>query len=140
MPFKGISYLLLWGPFCSTEQNHLCNFGSWYQEEQFCEIILNLDQWFRRCLLKVVLIWSSGSPSLQRSWTICAILERGHHGEHSFEVILYLDQCFRRRCCLKKKFMDAGGRTPHKDSSGQIKLGKAPSRGVVHKNTQHDKG
>ena len=25
----------------------MCNFGRGYQEEQFCEIILNLDQWFR---------------------------------------------------------------------------------------------
>ena len=27
MPFKDISYLELWQPFCSAEQNHLCNFG-----------------------------------------------------------------------------------------------------------------
>ena len=30
--------------------------------------------------------------------------ERGHHREHSCEVILYLNQWFRRRCRLKKKF------------------------------------
>ena len=52
MSFTDISYLKLWRPFCSAEQNHLCNFGRGYQEEQFCEIILNLDQWFRRCCLK----------------------------------------------------------------------------------------
>ena len=52
MPFKGISYLELWKPFCSVERNYLSNFGRRYQEEQFCEIILNLGQWFRRCLLK----------------------------------------------------------------------------------------
>ena len=52
MPFKGISYLEFWQPFCSAERNHLCNFGRGYQEEQFCKIILNLGQWFRRCLLK----------------------------------------------------------------------------------------
>ena len=39
MPFKDISYLELWWPFCSAEQNHLCNFGRRFQEEQFCEII-----------------------------------------------------------------------------------------------------
>ena len=50
--FKDISYLELWRIFCSAEWNHLCNFGRGYQEEQFCEIILNLDQWFRRCHLK----------------------------------------------------------------------------------------
>ena len=34
----------------------MCNFGRVYYEEHFCEIILNLDQWFRkRCLLKIFL-------------------------------------------------------------------------------------
>ena len=27
MPFKDISYPELWLPFCSTEQNHICNLG-----------------------------------------------------------------------------------------------------------------
>ena len=27
MSIKDISYLELWQPFCSGEQNHLCNFG-----------------------------------------------------------------------------------------------------------------
>ena len=39
MPFKDISYLELWQPFCSAEWNHLCNFVGGYNEEQFCEII-----------------------------------------------------------------------------------------------------
>ena len=47
MEFKDISYLELWQPLCSAEWNHLCDFGGRYHEEQFCEIILNLDQWFR---------------------------------------------------------------------------------------------
>ena len=51
MPFNNISYLELWHSFCSEEGNHLCNFGRGYNEEQFCEIILNLNQWYRRrCL------------------------------------------------------------------------------------------
>ena len=34
-----------------------------HYEEQFCEIILNLDQWFsRRSHLKIFLIGSSGGP------------------------------------------------------------------------------
>ena len=41
MPFKGISYLELWQPFCSAERNLLCNFGRGYYAEQFCEINLN---------------------------------------------------------------------------------------------------
>ena len=51
MPFKGISYLELWQPFCSADPDHLCNFGRGYYEEQFCKIILNLGQWLRRCHL-----------------------------------------------------------------------------------------
>ena len=57
MLFKDISYLELWQAFCSVEHNHLCNFGSGYDEEQFCDIILNLDQWLRRkSHLKIFLI------------------------------------------------------------------------------------
>ena len=78
MSFQDISYLELWWPFCYAEQNHLCNSGRGYQEEQFCEIILNLDQRFRKkCVLKIFLIWSSGGPYVQRSGTICAILVEG---------------------------------------------------------------
>ena len=51
MPFKDISYLELWWPFCSAEQNHLCNIGSGYHEKQFHEINLTVDLWFR-CPLK----------------------------------------------------------------------------------------
>ena len=43
-----------------VERDHLCNFGRRHHEEQFCEIILNLgeiilnlDQKFRRCGLKI---------------------------------------------------------------------------------------
>ena len=46
--FKDISYLELWQPLCSEDRNHLCYFGRRYHEEQFYEIILNLDQCFRR--------------------------------------------------------------------------------------------
>ena len=53
MPFKGFSYMNIWQPFCSAECNHLCNFGRGYNEERFCEIILNLGQRFRSsCCLK----------------------------------------------------------------------------------------
>ena len=52
MSFKDISYLELWRPFCYVERKHLCNFGRGYQEEKFCEIILNVDQRFRRCVFK----------------------------------------------------------------------------------------
>ena len=53
MSFKDISYLELRQPFCSSELNHLCTFGRGHHEEQFCEIVLKLDEWFSRsCRLK----------------------------------------------------------------------------------------
>ena len=76
--FNDISYLELWQPFCSAEWNHLCNYGRGYHEEQFCEIILNLGQWFRRrCVLKIFPIWSFSDHFVQPSGTICAILVEG---------------------------------------------------------------
>ena len=63
MLFEGISYLEVWQPFCSADRSNSCYFD---RRQQFCEINLNLDQWFRRkCRLKVFLIWSSGSPVVQ---------------------------------------------------------------------------
>ena len=84
MLFKDMSYLELWQPFFSAEQNHLCNFGRRYYEEQFCEIILNLDQWIRRCILKIFPIWSSEGPFVQQSKTICAILVSLGYQEEQF--------------------------------------------------------
>ena len=78
MWFKNSSYLELSRPFCLVERNHLCNFSRGYYEEQFCEIILNLDQFFKRiCRLKIFLIWSSVGPFVQRSRNICAISVEG---------------------------------------------------------------
>ena len=53
------------------------HFGRGHNEEQFCEIILNIDQWFGRCYLKIFLIWSSGHPFVQQSGTIFAIWVEG---------------------------------------------------------------
>ena len=48
--------------------DHLCNFDRRQHIAQFCEMILNFDQWFkRRCHLKIFLIWSSGGPFVQGS-------------------------------------------------------------------------
>ena len=78
MSFKGIS--LIWsagGPFVQRKRNHLCNFGRGYQEKQFGEIILNLEQPFRRCLLMTFPIWSSVGSFVQQTETICAVLVEG---------------------------------------------------------------
>ena len=78
MPFKDISYLELWQPFCSAEQNHLCNCGKRCCEEQVRENIFHLDKLLRRKYrLKLFLIKSSGSPFVPRSGAICAILVEG---------------------------------------------------------------
>ena len=78
MSFKDISYLELWQPFYSREENHLCNFGRGHYEEHFCEIILNLDQWFRKkCCLKAFVIYSSGGPFVQQNGTSCVVLDKG---------------------------------------------------------------
>ena len=100
MLFKGISYLELWQPFCSTEHKHLCNFGRGYYEDQLCEIILNLCQWFRTWRLKDFLSGTLAALLLVEQNHLCNF-ERGHHGEHSCEVIRNLHQWFRRRCRLK---------------------------------------
>ena len=44
MPFKDI-YWDLWWPLCSADWNNLIYCSRRHHEEQFCEIILNLDQW-----------------------------------------------------------------------------------------------
>ena len=64
----------LWQPFCSAEWNHLCNFGSRYYEELFCEIILNLGLVQEEMSFKIFLIWCSGDLydrfSKRASWGI----------------------------------------------------------------------
>ena len=87
MPFKGISYLELWQPFCSAEGNNLCNFCRRYHEEQFCEIILNLGKWLRRrCCLKDFLSRALAA-SVHWSTTIYAIFKEGIMG--NIHVKLY---------------------------------------------------
>ena len=62
-------------------------FGRRHHLEQFCEIILNLDQWFRRrCLLNTFHNWSPGSPAVQQSGTICAILVEGMKRNNSVKL------------------------------------------------------
>ena len=101
MLFKDISYLQLWRPFCSVEGNHLCNFGRGYQVEQFCEIILLLDQWFRRRFCSnYFLSRALGGPRVQLSRTIYAILKEDIMG--NIHVKLYeLLTCGSGGCRLK---------------------------------------
>ena len=61
MLFEFFSYLGLWQPLCSIEQNHLCVFGRRHHEEYFCKLEFGpVAQ--GKCHLKTFVIWSSGSP------------------------------------------------------------------------------
>ena len=52
--------------FCGAEP--FVHFGRRHHEERFCEIILNMDQWFnRKCLSKIFLIWRTGRPLFDRA-------------------------------------------------------------------------
>ena len=69
----------------------ICSILVGHYEECFCEIILNLNQWFRRCHLKY--------SYLQLWWPFCSAKQnhlcnfsRGHYGEHSCEIILTLEE------------------------------------------------
>ena len=57
--FKDITYLEFWRPSCLAERNHLYlgDFVRGHYEKNLCEIILSLDQCFRRsCHFKNFLI------------------------------------------------------------------------------------
>ena len=106
----------------------MCNFGRGYHEEQFCDIILNLDYGSgsgRDGVYKIsyLELWR---PLCSAEGNHLCNFGRGHHGEHSCEVILTLDQWFRRRCPFKEKFMDDGqthdGRRPITKGSGELKI------------------
>ena len=72
MSFNDISYLELWtGPFVHRSGT-ICAILVEGIEEQFCEFILNLGQWFRRCRLKdflsgalAALLFSGVEPFMQ---------------------------------------------------------------------------
>ena len=99
MPFKYISYLELWWPFCSAERNHLCNFGIGNPEKQFCEFILNKELWYRRCCLKdfyLELLQPSCSVKGNHLCNFC----KGHYEEQFCEITFNLGQWFWR-CHLK---------------------------------------
>ena len=110
MLFKDISYLELWRPFCSAEQNHLCNFGRGFYEEQFCGIILNLDQWFKRCHLKIFVYQELWQPFCSAEWNHLCNFGRRHHEEEFCEIILNLDQWFKRSPLNVFLIWSSGGR------------------------------
>ena len=78
MPFKGMSCLELWQPFCSMERNYLCNVGGRYYEKRYNEIILNFGSVVQEEMSsKIFLIYSYCGPPFQWSETIYAFLKEG---------------------------------------------------------------
>ena len=99
LPFKDISYLELWQPFCSADQNHkLCNFCRGCHEEQFCEfgpVVQEEIQLKDKCYLE---LWQSFC-SVEHNH-LCNF-GRGYYEEQFCEIILNLDHWLRRKCNLK---------------------------------------
>ena len=98
---------LIWGSgsppdsSCLVEQNHLCNFERRHHREYSCEVIWNLDQWFkRRCRLKTLYqeLWQ---PLCSADRNHFCYLGRSYYEEQFCEIIMNLDQWFRRKCCLE---------------------------------------
>ena len=90
------------------EWNNLCIFIRGHHKEHFCDISFNLDQRFRRCVLKDFLDLELWRPSRSAKQNHLCNLGRGHYGERSCEIILNLDQC---RGHLVKKFLRTVGQT-----------------------------
>ena len=101
MSFKDISYLELWWPFCSAERNQLCNFRRRHQEEKFCEIVLNLHQWFKEMSFKDISYLELWRPFCSAERNPMCKFGRGYYEEQFCEIILNFGQWFRRRCILK---------------------------------------
>ena len=83
---------------CLAERNHLGRFGRRHYGEHFCEIILNLDQWFRICITQS----SGGGVELLSNFG------RGHYDGHFCEI-MNLHQLFRGSCLFKILSKSSGG-------------------------------
>ena len=98
LSFKDISYLVLWRPFCSVEQNHLCNFGEGHFEEQF------LRNYFEFGPVVQEKMSLKGFSYLELLQPLCSVEQnhlckfgRRHHEKQFCEIILNLNQWLRRR-------------------------------------------
>ena len=70
MLFKAISYLELWWPSCSAEQNHLGNFGRGHYKEHICVNYFELGPVVQEMSFKIFLTLTSGCHLVLRSITI----------------------------------------------------------------------
>ena len=83
------------------EQKYLCSFELGHYGVHSCEVIWNLDKWFRmRCHLKTFYLEFCQPVSSADQNYLCNVGRR-YHKERFCEIILNLDQWFRRKCRLK---------------------------------------
>ena len=78
----------------------MCSFGKGHYDKHFCEIILNLNQCFKRRCLKDISCLELCQPFVQQSRTVCAIFVEGIMRNTSVKLILNCEHWFRK-CCLK---------------------------------------
>ena len=80
--------------------------------------------------MKLFYMWTSRSgdvvylqsPILTLAAILFAEFSSGHYGEHLCEIILNVDQLFRRRCCLSSKFnLNTGGHSFFANGSGHYR-------------------
>ena len=131
MSFKDISYLELCQPFCPAKRNHLFNFRRGYYEEQFCEVILNFDKWFRwRCLLNSPYLepWRSFRSE---EWNYLCNVGRSQNEEQFCEFISTLGQWFRR-CRFKRFLIWSSGGPPVQWSGTIYAISKEDFMGNIH--------
>ena len=87
MSYKDDSYLELWRPLCSAEWKHLCNYGRGHYEEQFCEIILNLDHGSGGDVFQRYFNLELWQPYCSAEWDHLCNFGRGYQDEHCCEII-----------------------------------------------------
>ena len=73
-----------------------CYFNRGYYNTYFCEMILNLDQWFRRGDI----FYTALAAFFAEQNQLCNFC-RGPNKEHFCEIIHSLQKKFRKRCRLK---------------------------------------
>ena len=77
------------------------NFVRGYNEEQFCEIILNLDQWLRRkCRLNIFYLEFLQHFQSAEQKHLCNCGKECYEKQYC-EIILNLGHWFRKTCRLK---------------------------------------
>ena len=57
-----------------------------HYEEHFCELIFELNHWFRRYRFKILLVYISGDHLVRRSETVWIILANGIMAQHLVPV------------------------------------------------------